>query len=460
MKTTGFKLWLLTLVSLLTLGGAARAAVKPNNLIADGAVLQQGIDVPIWGTATDGEKITVKFQDQAVSTVAKNGRWLVKLKPLKPGGPFTMTITGTNVIEVKDLLVGEVWICSGQSNMAFQLYGAENGKAAIAASDDPLLRLCTVNTTRGDEPQRDVPLTWRYLGKTGHGFANGFSAVGYFFGRDLRKALNVPVGLIHASVGATAIGWWMDSQTLDSLPPKMSQAISGELQNNKSVLYNGMIAPLQPYAIRGVIWNQGESDMGHTDYYQTMLPAMIKSWRAVWGQGDFPFLFAQALPNDRWSPELREAQLLVWQRTTNTAMTVNTDCGDPTEIHPPKKEPLGVRFALAARAIAYGEKIEYSGPIYDSLQIAGDRIILKFQHIGTGLMAKDGELKGFTVAGADGKFVKADAKIVGATVVVSSKAVPAPTAARYGWANTPDVNFCNKEGLLASPFRTDRPVVK
>ena len=460
MKTIRSLQPLLLLAAWLTVGRATQAAVTPNGLFADGAVLQQGMPVPVWGTAADGEKVTVKFQGQEVSTTAQKGRWLVKLKPLQPGGPFTMTITGANTVELKDLLVGEVWLCSGQSNMAFQLYSAENAKDAIAASDDPLLHLCTVKTTRGDTPQSEAPVSWRYLTRTGHGFANNFSAVGYFFGRDLRKALNVPVGLIHASVGATAIGWWTDSKTLESLPPAMSKEIIAEMQNNKGVLYNGMIAPLQPFAMRGVIWNQGESDQHHTDYYQTMLPAMIKSWRAAWGQGDFPFLFAQALPNDRWVPELREAQLLVWQRTTNTAMTVNLDCGDPIEIHPPKKEPLGIRFALAARAIAYGEKIEYSGPIYESMKVVGNHIVLSFQHVGTGLVAKDGALKGFTIAGADGKFVKAEARIECPTVVVSSPAVANPTAVRYAWASTPDANLCNQEGLLASPFRTDRPVLK
>ena len=457
-------MWMARIWGLMAAGlfyvDVAQAAVAPHSLFADGAVLQQGIAVPVWGTANDGEKVTVKFQGQQVSTTAKDGHWLIKLKPLKPGGPFTMTIAGENTVEVKDLLVGEVWLCSGQSNMEFQLMGAENAKEAIAAAADPMLRLCTVKTTRGDTPQKDVSLIWRSLDKNGPSFANNFSAVGYFFGRDLRKALKVPVGLIHASVGATAIGWWTDKPTLEALPPAIRKQIAAELQDNQSVLYNGMIAPLQPYAIRGVIWNQGESDKGHTDFYQTMFPAMIKSWRAAWGEGNFPFIFAQALPNDMWPPELREVQLRTWQTTANTAMIVATDCGDPTEIHPKKKEPLGIRFALAARAIAYGEKIEYSGPVYESMKVAGGHAVLNFTHVGSGLVARGGALKGFTVAGKDGKFVKADAKIDGKTVVVSSKDVSSPHAVRYGWANTPDVNLWNKDGLPASPFRTDGPASK
>ena len=455
MNMTRCRLWLATFGATLALGGTAPAAVKPNSLFADGAVLQQGMVVPVWGTAADGERVTVRFQGQEVTTTAKAGRWLVKLKPLKPGGPSTMTINGQNRIEVKDLLVGEVWLCSGQSNMAMELMGTTHAKAVVAAAKDPLLRLCTVRTARGDTPQTEVGTAWHESGP----YANAYSAVAYFFGRDLRKAVNVPVGLIHGSVGATAICWWMNQPAFD-LVPTLRAPLAAECGNNVSVLYNGMIAPLQPYAMRGVIWYQGESDSHHPELYEQLLPAMIKGWRAAWGQGDFPFLFVQAAPCTNWPPEIREAQLASWQKTPQTMMAVTTDVGDPIEIHPPRKEPVGARLALAARAIAYGEKIEYSGPIYESMKADGDHIVLNFQHVGTGLVAKEGALKGFTIAGADGKFVSAEAKIAGATVVVTSKDVANPTAVRYGWANTPDVNLYNKEGLPASPFRTDRPEAK
>ncbi|MDA0841034.1 MAG: sialate O-acetylesterase [Planctomycetota bacterium] len=438
---------------LLALSGVASAGVKPHPLISDGAVLQQGVEAPVWGTANDGEKITVKFQGQEISNTAINGRWLVKLEPLKPGGPFTMTIDGENSVVVNDLLVGEVWICSGQSNMAFQLLGASNAKEAIDAATDPLLRLCTVRTARGDDPQTEVPVIWRSLNKSGPAFANNFSAVGYFFGRDLRKALNVPVGLIHGSVGATAICWWMNQQAFEVVP-ELKVPIEAECKHNTAVLYNGMIAPLQPHAIRGAIWYQGESDKHHPDLYRKLFPAMIQGWRKAWGL-DFPFLFVQVAPCANWLPEIREAQLISWQKTRKTAMVVTTDCGDPTEIHPPNKEPVGARLALAARAVAYGETVEYSGPIYESMNIEGDHIVLSFKHVGTRLEARGGDLKGFTIAGADKKFVTAAAKIEGDTVVVSSAEIPRPVAVRYGWANVPEVNLFNKEGLPASPFRTD-----
>ena len=220
-------------------------------------------------------------------------------------------------------------------------------------------------------------------------------------------------------------------------------------------LYHGMIAPLLPYAIRGVIWYQGEANVGRERQYQTLFPAMIADWRQAWSQGDFPFLFVQIAPFSGMTPEIREAQLFSWQRTKNTAMAVTIDCGDANDIHPKHKQPVGARLALAARALAYGETIEYSGPVFESLKIKGADAVLQFTHLGGGLVAKDGELKGFIIAGADNVFHPAQAKIVGDTVVVHSPEVLQPVAVRYGWANVPEGNLFNRAGLPASPFRTD-----
>jgi len=222
-----------------------------------------------------------------------------------------------------------------------------------------------------------------------------------------------------------------------------------------TVLYNGMIAPLMPYAIRGVIWYQGEANVGRERQYQTLFPAMIADWRQAWSQGDFPFLFVQIAPFSGMTPEIREAQLLSWQRTTNTAMAVTIDCGDANDIHPTHKQPVGARLALAARALAYGEKIEYSGPVFESLNVDGANAILHFKHLGGGLVAKAGELKGFTLAGADKMFHPAQAKIVGDTVVVNSPEVSQPVGVRYAWANVPEGNLFNHAGLPASPFQTN-----
>ena len=222
-----------------------------------------------------------------------------------------------------------------------------------------------------------------------------------------------------------------------------------------SSLYNGMIAPIVPYAIKGAIWYQGESNAGKSRQYRSLFPAMIANWREKWKQGAFPFLFVQIAPFKGQPPEIREAQFLTLDKSENTAMAVTTDVGNANDIHPKQKGPVGARLALAARALAYGEKIEYSGPLYQSMKAKGDKITVSFKHVGGGLVAKDGDLKGFTIAGADGKFVPAKAEIKGDEIIVSAEGVTAPKAVRYGWENVPDVNLFNKEGLPASPFRSD-----
>jgi sialate O-acetylesterase len=439
----------------------ARAELKPNGLFCEGAVLQQGIRVPVWGTARDGEKVTVKLQGQEISTVAMDGRWLVKLKPLKPGGPFTLTIVGDNTIGLTNVLVGEVWLCSGQSNMGFSLSGAENATEAIAAANDPQLRLFHVPQNPVESPQADVVGTWKECTPE---IAAKFSAVAYFFGRDLRRARIVPVGLINSSVGGTPAEAWTSRAALAANPglkellePPPRDGVPSKSKRPKSpgCLYNGMIAPLQPFALAGAIWYQGEANSWRAAQYQKLFPAMIRNWREAWGQGNFPFLFVQIAPHEKMSPEIREAQLLTWKKVPDTALIVTADVGDAKDIHPKKKEPVGARLALAARAIAYGEKLEYSGPAFTSMKVKGNRAILSFTHVGSGLLAKGGELKGFTLAGADGNFAPANAKIEGNKVVVSLPDVSKPVAVRYGWANVPDVNLFNREGLPASPFRTN-----
>lgn len=494
MKNNNFRRFFLLFAATALATATARAEVKPNALFSDGAVLQQGVAVPVWGTARDGEKVTVKIQDQEVSTVAKDGRWRVRLKPLKAGGPLTLTISGENTITLKNVLVGEVWLCSGQSNMGFKLSRAENAADAIAAAADAQLRLFSVPRGAADEPQTELAGDWVESAPL---TASNFSAVAYFFGRELRQALKVPVGLIDSSVGGTPAEAWTARGTLES-DPELKQILQQHVDNVRkfqadaavkqaqpgegkkktpakaqpkkaakaaanpattsrrpSGLYNAMIAPLQPYALAGAIWYQGEANSGRAAQYQKLFPAMIKNWREAWGQGEFPFLFVQIAPHERMSPEIREAQLLTTQRVPRTAMAVTTDVGNATDIHPTKKEPVGARLALAARALAYGEKVEFSGPVFAAMKVEGNRAVLSFKHAGGGLVAQGGELKGFTLAGADGNFVPATAKIEGDTVVVSAAEVAKPAAVRYGWTNVPDVNLFNRAGLPASPFRTD-----
>ena len=438
-------------ILLIMLAVSAGATVTPWGLFTDNAVLQQGISVPVWGLASDGEKVTVKFQGQVVSTTAHNGHWMLRLKPLKAGGPFTMTISGENTIELKNILVGEVWVCSGQSNMAWQVKNTENAQAAIDSSKDPMIRLYTMPhgakftnpTAVWQECNPDTTPT--------------FSAVGYFFGKHLRQALKVPVGLINSSVGGTPADAWT-SRTALMANPELKDIVE-KPWTRASYLYNGMIAPLQPYAIEGTIWYQGESNAGRAYQYRTLFPAMIECWRDEWGQGDFPFLFVQLAPfgtnaaEPAWA-ELREAQLLTAQHDPKTAMAVIMDIGEEKNIHPVKKDPVGARLALAARAIGYGQKLVYSGPVYRSMKIEGDKAILSFNSVGNGLAA-DGDLKGFTIAGEDQKFVLAMAQIQDDKVIVSSPEVAKPMAVRYGWANCPEVNLFNQNGLPATPFRTD-----
>ncbi|MEO6035421.1 MAG: sialate O-acetylesterase [Verrucomicrobiota bacterium] len=479
---------------------AARADVKPNGLFSNGAVLQQGVEVPVWGSANAGEKVIVRFQGQEVSTIAEKGRWLVRLKPLKAGGPFTLNISGENSITLTNILIGEVWLCSGQSNMGFQLYRAANAAEALAAAGDSQLRLFSVPHESSDTPRADVSGNWK---ESTAQTASNFSAVAWFFGRDLRRALKVPVGLIDSSVGGTPAEAWTSRETL-ATDPELKKIIELQAENvrkfdpakaesqhktalkkyanevkiaeaagkpapriplkagNPAIvakrpagLYNAMIAPLQPWAMAGAIWYQGEANSGRAGQYQKLFPALIRNWREAWGQGDFPFLFVQIAPESRMSPEIREAQLLTAQKVPRTAMAVTVDVGDAQDIHPKMKEPVGARLALAARAIAYSEKIEYSGPVFDKMTMEGGDAVLSFTHTGGGLIVKGGELKGFTIAAADGKFVPASAKIKGDRIIVNESSVERPVAVRYGWENVPDVNLFNAAGLPASPFRTD-----
>jgi sialate O-acetylesterase len=277
------------------------------------------------------------------------------------------------------------------------------------------------------------------------------------------------VGIINSALGGTMAQEWTSREALlanaklREIAEKPQPDSGGMYKGKPCGLYNGMIAPLVPYAIRGVIWYQGESDTGSAYQYRTLLPAMIGDWRKAWGEEEFPFLIVQIAPfckihlppHESGQAELRESQLIVSRTVPNTALIVTTDCGDEDDVHPKLKEPVGARLALAARALAYREKIVYIGPIYKSMNVDGDRAILSFDHIRGGLVAKDGDLTGFTIAGEDRVFHIAKAKISGQTVVVRSPDVPSPVAVRMGWAGYPVVNLFNKEGLPASPFRTD-----
>jgi sialate O-acetylesterase len=486
----------------LFLASGARADVKLPALFSDNMVLQQGMRVPVWGWADEGERVTVTFRGRKVSATATKGKWRVTLPSLKAGGPDTFTVEGRNRIELRNVLVGEVWVCSGQSNMEWSLGRSFEPEKDIASSANPGLRLFTVPKRKADEPADDVKSSWQECHPEA---VRGFSAVAYYFGRDLQKARGVPVGLIHTSWGGSPAEVWISRDVLESSPRYKTEILDphsaalkryqeGVAQWEKETeelkkegkqpargrpgtiwkpaeLYNGMIAPLIPYSIKGAIWYQGEANAGRAHQYRTLFADMIRNWRRDWAQDDFPFLAVQLAPWDKnkkrgveeitaapgdsdWA-ELREAQLLATKTLPNVGLAVITDAGDKDDIHPVKKEPVGARLALQAQRIAYGEKITASGPLYRSMKVKGNRAVLSFDNVADGLEARGGRLRGFSLCGEDRKFVWANAEIDDDKVAVSSPLVARPVAVRYGWADYPVVNLFNRAGLPASPFRTD-----
>jgi sialate O-acetylesterase len=540
---------ILSCLALATVAGSCPllADVKMPAIFGDHMVLQQEAQFPIWGTADSGEQVTVRIGSESGTAVAAaDGKWLVKLAPLPAGTPpLTMTVSGKNNLKFEDVLVGDVWICSGQSNMEFALHGAHNAKSVIPAATDPQLRLFIVKNKAALEPQTDVEGKWEVCSPE---TASKFSAVAYFFGRELRSKLNRPIGLIGTYWGGTPAQAWVSESGLQKEPalqnyvavyqknradypqavadfPTKEAAYEADTtqwqqtygatfqatlkdwsaavararaanevppeQPKPTVptpkppippdggklapvgLFNGMIAPLIPYAFKGVIWYQGESNTSNPKEYSVLFPRLIGDWREKWGQGDFPFIFVQlAKFNLSWIgttgwAHLRDVQLKSLS-VPNTGMAVAFDVGDPNNIHPTDKLDVGLRLAMTAEHLAYGQTLVYSGPIYDSMQVRDSSVVVNFTQTGGGLIIgrapwtapgvpplSNATLLGFQIAGTDQKWFPADAKIDGNTVVIASPQVPQPVAVRYAWGNAPDANLYNKDGLPASPFRSD-----
>ena len=563
-----------TLGLMLGLGllGRLCATVTPHGLFTDNAVIQQAQRVPIWGIAREGEKVTVELAGQKATATAQHGRWLVYLDNLKPGGPFTLTISGDNTVTANNVLVGDVWLCSGQSNMEFGLGGAHNAREALPQANHPDIRIFRVAWGTAFDPQDALPENtdptlpvsqpaqlrgqWlvctpeNMLQATGRTNYPGFSAVAYFFGCEIQLATQHPVGLIGSYYGGTVIQAWIsldalkkepafdgylkaDAATRERAPairakfPEVRKRYDAELakwrqeagdafaqatrewnkaavaaaaagksvpprpkpsrpapampptgdpgRNVPAALFNAMIHPLIPYGIKGVIWYQGESNANTPHDYAKLFPCLINDWRTQWAEGDFPFLFVQLASYEppksspqagNW-PAIREAQdkTLLLPRT---GMAVAIDLGAGTGIHPPDKADVGHRLALAARRVAYGEELVFSGPTYDAMRIEGGKIRVTLKHAGRGLKvsappwtaagvkpASPTELTGFAIAGQNQEWVPASAAIEGDAVVVSSDQIPQPVAVRYGWADNPACNLYNQEGLPAAPFRTD-----
>jgi len=478
-------------------------------VIGDNMVLQRDIAAPIWGWAEAGEEVTVTIAGQKHSVLADaDGKWIVRLASLPAGGPMEMTISGENTLRVENILVGEVWLCSGQSNMAIGVIRAQNPEEEIAQANHPHIRLFTVKRALTHQPQRDCQGAWAVCSPE---TVEEFSAVAYYFGRDIQGALHVPVGLINSSVGGTCVEAWTRREVMEGDPSyherlnwwrerveaydaeeaeaaylrrlekwrQKAEQLKAEGKevphkprrkfnptkdrNHPSVLYNGMIAPLVPYGIRGAIWYQGESNIDRAYLYRKWFPNMVADWRGLWDQGAFPFLSVQ-LANFRHRPhppfqskwaELREAQTMSLS-VPATAMAVTIDIGDPDDIHPRNKQDVGRRLALAARNVAYGQDVVFSGPIYQRMKVEDGAIRIHFTQADGGLVSRDSQpLTGFGIAGEDRQFHPAEARIEEGAVVVWSEEVPHPVAVRYGWANNPECNLYNGSDLPASPFRTD-----
>lgn len=477
----------------------ARADVRLPAVLADHMVVQRDLPVHIWGMADPQEQVSVTFRGETRGAVADDlGQWSVYLSPAQAGGPYEVAVKGTNAITVRDVLVGEVWVASGQSNMEWPLVRATNAQTEIDKAKFPRIRLFRLKNKSSEYPLDDVAADpWTECNPE---TVRGFSAVAYFFGRDLHERLGVPVGLIESAWGGTPADAWTSLGAIASdaaLMPvfaewsRMMDGQSGTLLRREAQLaawrqaadrakaegkpapgrpwspnedqswrpaglYNAMIAPLTPFPIRGAIWYQGESNASRerAPLYSRLFQTMIRDWRRAWGIGDFPFLFVQ-LANfkaDQWWPVVREAQRETLQ-LANTGMAVTIDIGNPSDIHPTNKQDVGARLARWARALAYGEQVEPSGPLFRMAAPEGSAMRVWFDHA-AGLNAKGGAPSSFEVAGADRKFVRAEARVDGDTVVVSSASVASPIYVRYGWSDIPDCNLYNGAGLPASPFRS------
>ena len=502
---------LLTLAAICLFSTAVRAEVRVPSIIGNNMVLQRNQSNAIWGWADPKESINVSIHNQTSQIQAgDDGSWKLMLEPLPTGGPYEMVIRGKNTLEFDNILSGEVWICSGQSNMQWSVNAANDPDLEKLSADYPQIRLVTVPRVGTQVPMDDFEGQWEECSPETVG---NFSAVGYFFGRQLHTTLNVPIGLINNAWGGSAAEAWVRRDILEAdaryapllarwakteadeklkeqiadyekamvdwkwkaiearatgeAPPKRPNRPNNQLFGNHrpSNIYNGVLHPTIGYGIRGAIWYQGESNAGRAYQYRDLFPLMIQNWRDVWNQGDFPFYWVQLAdfrlekdqPADSDWAELREAQTMTMSKLPNTGEAVIIDLGEAQDIHPKNKQDVGKRLARWALAKDYGYDIVYRSPIYKSMDRQGNKITVTFDHVGGGMDLFDVQKPiGFTVAGADQKFVRAEAKIINKTQIeVWSESVANPVAVRYAWADNPVCNVQNREGLPLTPFRSD-----
>ena len=495
------------------LAGDAQAEVRLPKIFGSNMVLQRGQDVPVWGWADAGEEVTVAIGDaSATAKAGSDGSWKVALPSMTAGGPHVVTVAGSNKLTLENVLVGEVWVCSGQSNMQFAVASSNDADLETLTANFPGIRLITVPQIGTQEPQSDFG---------GEGWqtctpetVSQFSGVGYFFGRQLHQTLNVPIGLIDNSWGGSACEAWVRRDALEAdkqyagllelwsetektydhekalanyeasrakwqerakearankkpvpAPPRAPRnPLAG--QHRPANLYNGVLKPVIGYGIRGAIWYQGESNAGRAYQYRNLFPLMIQQWRDEWNQGDFPFYWVQladyqdevAEPQDSSWAELREAQTMTMAKLPNTGQAVITDLGESHDIHPKDKQNVAKRLVRWALARDYGyESLKYRSPQYVSHEVKGNRIVVTMDTFGSSLDTFDIRTSiGFTIAGEDQKFVTAKAQVSGANqIAIWSDEVALPSAARYAWSQNPIANVQSREGLPATPFRTD-----
>ena len=441
---------------------AARGDVKLPKVFGDSMVLQQKAQAAVWGWADKGEEVTVTLgETKASATAGDNGKWSLKLATPAAGGPFELKIKGKNEITLKDVYVGEVWICSGQSNAEWTVAVSTSPDLERELAKHPKIRMIKVAHNPSEKPVEDISGQWQVCSPS---TASNFSAIGYFFARHLQSELDVPVGIISTNWGGTICEAWTSNEKLKTDPDfapilQRSEKFQPGNPNQASVLFNGMINPIVPYGIRGAIWYQGESNVSRAVQYRKLFPAMITDWRERFGQGDLPFIFVQLAPyryGNNLLPEQWESQFKTLS-LKNTGMCVTTDIATVGDIHPPNKQDVGRRLALWALANTYEKtSLPFSGPLYDSMAVEGNKVRIKFKH-GGGLHARGnkGLLTHFTVAGEDQKFVDAKATVDGETVVVESEQVAKPAAVRFAWNELAEPNLFNGTRLPASPFRTD-----
>ncbi len=462
----------------------AFADVRLPQIFGDSMVLQRDQPIAIWGWADAGEKITVRFRSQRQTAVAdNNGRWQVSLRPEKAGENYELSVSGRNRITLKGVMVGDIWICSGQSNMEMAVKHSLNAAEEIQQADYPAIRHYAVSRHISGTPLEDIKEGSGWKAATSGNVAD-FTAVGYFFARELYQKLKVPIGLLHSSWGGTMVETWISKKgfeqsdyfapvvrnhpvpDIDSL---VKSGVSVKPNSYRSLLYNAMIHPLIRLRVKGAIWYQGESNASRAYEYRKSFPLLITDWREQWQQGDLPFYFVQlasfkanggdSQKGSTWA-ELREAQAMALA-LPNTGMAVTTDIGDTDDIHPRNKQDVGKRLAASALHFTYADTGVYSGPAFEVMKVQDNKATILFSQTGTGLMVKKnnkyGYIQGFEIAGADRKFYYARATRVGHRVVVEADEVPEPVAVRYAWADDAgEANLYNNEGFPAVPFRTDQ----